>query len=112
MQQELGINFEIGQTFRPVVVNHQSICARSLTNLISSTVTDTVSETEELVSNACKIDSLSERGTTLVDVELTTFKWEGLHPESSRPATDSHRCLKKGMGCLMQGSSNQRLVIQ
>ena len=112
MQQELGIDFEIGQTFRPVVVNHQSSCTRSLTNLISSTVTDTVSETKELVSNACKIDSLSERGTALVEVELTTFKWEVLHPESSRPATGSHRCLKKGMGCLMQGRSNQRLVIQ
>ena len=69
-------------------------------------------EFEEIVSNECKIDSLSERGTTLVHVELTTFKWEALDPESSRPGADSDRCLKKGMKSIMQGSSNWGLVVQ
>ena len=46
-------------------------------------------------------DSLSKRGIALEDVELTKFKWEALHPESSRPAVDSDRCLKKGMGSNM-----------
>ena len=83
-----------------------------LTNSNSSTVTDTVSEIEEIVSNKFKIDSLSKRGTALVDVELTTFKWEALDPESSRPGADSCRCLKKGMGSSMQGSLNWRFVAQ
>ena len=42
-----------------------------------------VSLIEEVVSNKCKIDSLSKRGITLVDVELTAFEWEALLPESS-----------------------------
>ena len=46
-------------------------------------------------------DSLSKRGIALEDFELAKFKWEALHPESSRPAVDSDRCLKKGMGSNM-----------
>ena len=100
--QELDIDFGNDQTFRPLVVNHPSSCTSPLTNSKSSTITDRVSEIEEVVSNECKIDSLSERGATLVDVELTAFKWEALHPESSRPGVDSDRCLKKGVGSSMQ----------
>ena len=61
------------------MVNHRSSCTSSFTNSESSTVTDTVSEIEEVVSNECQIDSLSETGTALVDVELTAFEWEGFH---------------------------------
>ena len=51
LQQELDIDFEIDQTFRPLVVNHTSSCTSLLANLESSTVTDTVSEIEKVVSN-------------------------------------------------------------
>ena len=105
VQQELDINFGIDQTFRPLAVNHPISCSSLLKNLESSTVTDTVSEIEEVVSNECKIDSLSERRTALVDVELTTFKWGALHSESFRPGLDSDRCLKKGMRSSMQGKT-------
>ena len=94
VQQELDIDFRIDQTFRPLMINHPSSCTSSLRDSESSTVTDTVSEIEGNVSNECKIDSLNERGNALVDAELTTFKWEAFHPESSRPGVD--RCLKKG----------------
>ena len=104
VQKELDIDFEIDQTFKPVVVNHPSRCTSSLTNLESSTVTDTGSEIEEVISNKCKIYSLSERRTALVDVELTTFKWEALHSESFRQGVNSDRCLKKGMRSSMQGN--------
>ena len=80
VQQELNIDFGNDQTFRSHVVNHPSSCITSLTNLESSAVTNAISEIEEIVSNECKIDSLRERGTALVDVEFTTFKWEALHP--------------------------------
>ena len=96
--QELDIDFGIDQTSRPLVVNHPSSCTSSLTNSEPSAVTDTVSRIEEVVSNECKIDRLSERGTALVDVKLTAFKWVALHPESSRPGVDSDRCLKKEVG--------------
>ena len=92
---QIDIDFGNDQSFRSLVVSHPSSCTTSLTNLESSTVSNTVSEIEEIVSNKCKIDSLSERGTTLVDVEFTTFKWEALHPESSIPSFDSDRCLKE-----------------
>ena len=101
VQQGLNIDFGIDQT---LVVNHPNSCTSSLTNSESSTVRDTVSEIQEFVSYECEIDSLSERGTALVDVELAAFKWEALHPESSRPGVDSDRCLKKGMGSSMQRS--------
>ena len=65
----------------PFVVNHPTSCTSSLTNPESSTVINTVSLIEEVVSNECKIDSLSKRGITLVDVELTAFEWEALLPE-------------------------------
>ena len=45
-----------------------------------------------------------------MDVELTAFKWEPLHPESSRQGVDLDRCLKKGVGSIMQRS--WRLVVQ
>ena len=76
----------------------------------SSTVAVTVSEIEEIVTNESKIESFSETGTDLVDVELTTtFKWEGLHPESSRPGIDSKRCLKKGWGAVCKGVQTEDL---
>ena len=106
VQQELDIDFGTDQTFWSLVVNHPACCTSSLTNSESSTVTDIASEIEEIVSNECKIDNLSERGTALVDVELTTFKWEALHRGSSIPGVDLCRCLKKGMGSGVQGSSN------
>ena len=62
------------------------------------------SEIVEVVANECKIDSLSERGTALVDVELTAFKWEAVHPESSKQGVNLDRCLKKGVGSSMQRS--------
>ena len=96
LQQELDIDFGVDQTFRPLVVNHPSSCTSFLTNLEPSTVTDTVSEIEEVVSNKCKIDSLSERRTALVDVEITTFKWEALHSESFRPGLIQTDASKKG----------------
>ena len=73
VRQELDIDFGIDQTFRPLVVNHPSSCTSSLTNSESLTVTDTVSEIG-VVSNECKIDSFSRRGTALVNVfKLTPF---------------------------------------
>ena len=86
VHEELNIDFGIDQTF--FVANHPNSCTSSLTNLEFSTVTDTVSETEEIVSNECKIDSLRKRGTALVDVEITTCKGKALHPESPRPVVD------------------------
>ena len=103
VQQELDIDFGIDQTFRPLAVSHLSSCTSSLTNSESSTVIDTVSEIEGVILNECKIDSLRERGTALVDAELTAFKWEARHPESSRTGVDSDRCLKKGVGSGIQG---------
>ena len=47
-----------------------------------------------------------------MDAELTAFKWEDLHPESSRPGVDSDRFLKKGVWSSMQRSLNWGLVIQ
>ena len=93
-------------TFRPLVVNYPSSFTRSLTNSKSSKVTDTFSEIEEVISNEYKIDSLSERGTAMVDVELTAFKCEALYPESSRPGVDLDRCLKKQVDGSMQRSLN------
>ena len=101
IQQELDIDFGIDQTFRSLVVNYPSSCTSSLTNSESLTVTDTVYEIEEIVSNESKIDSVRERGTVLVDVEFTTFKWEALHPEPFKPGVDSDRCLKRGMASSM-----------
>ena len=37
-------------------------------------------------------------------VEIATFKWKAIHPESSRLGVDLDRCLKKGMRSNMQGS--------
>ena len=108
----MDINFGIYQTLRHLVVNHPSSCISSLTNSESSIVTDTVSEIEEIVSNECEIDSLSERGAALVDFEFSTFKWEALHRESFRPCVDSKTCLKKGMQSSMQGSSNWGSLVQ
>ena len=51
VQQELDIDFGTDQTFSPLFVNHPSSCISSFTNSESSTVTDTVSEIEEVVSN-------------------------------------------------------------
>ena len=39
-----------------------------------------------------------------MDVEITTFKWKAIHPESSRSGSDLDRCVKKGMRNNMQGS--------
>ena len=50
VQQELDINFGIDQTF---------------TNSESSTFIDIASEIEDIVSNVCRIGSLSERETAL-----------------------------------------------
>lgn len=112
VQQELDIDFGIDLTFRPLVINHPSSCTSSLTNSESSTFTDIASEIEDIVSNGCRIGSLSERETALVDVELTTFQWGALHSESSRPGVDSDRCLRKGMGSSIQGGSNWGIVVQ
>ena len=57
VQQELYIDFGIDQIFRPLVINHPSSRTSSINNSKSSTITDTVSEIEEVVSNECKIDS-------------------------------------------------------
>ena len=112
VQQELDINFGIDQTFRLLIINHPSSCTSSFKNLESSAAADTVSEIDEVLSNVYKVYSVSERGTVLVDVELTRFEWEALHLESSRQGVDSDRCLKKKMGSTMQGSSNWGLVVQ
>ena len=88
-------------SFSPLIVNHPSSCISSLINSESSTVTETVSEIEEVVSNEFKIDSLSERGTALVDVKPTAFKWKALHPELCRPGVNSGRYLEKGMASCM-----------
>ena len=98
VQQELDIDFGTDQIFRLLIVNHPSSCISSLINSESSTVTDTVSEIEEVVSNEFETDRLRERGTALVDVKPTAFKWKALHPKSSRPGVNSDRYLKKGMG--------------
>ena len=112
VQQELDIDFGIDLTFRSLVINHPSSCTSLLTNSESSTFTDITPEIEDTVSNGCRIGSLSERETALVDVELTTFQWGALRPESSRPAVDSDRCFKKGMGSNIQGCSNWGIVVQ
>ena len=87
--------FRVSSEFKEICASSMSENRISLTNSEFSTVTDTVSETEEIVSNECKIDSLSERGTVLVDIKLTTFKWDALHPESSRSEVDSADASKK-----------------
>ena len=101
VQQELDIDFGTDQIFRLLIVNHPSSCISSLINSESSTVTDTVSEIEEVVSNEFETDRLRERGTALVDVKPTAFKWKALHPESSRPGVNSDRYLKKETGSCM-----------
>ena len=65
VQQELNLDFRTEQTFRALVVSHPSSYTSSVKNSESSTVTGTASEMEEIVSNECKIDSLSKRGTAL-----------------------------------------------
>ena len=40
-----------------------------------------------------------------MDAVLTAFKWEALHPESSRTGVDSDRCLEKGVGSSIQGGT-------
>ena len=64
VQEELDIDFGTDQTFRPLVVNHPSSRTSLLTNSEFSTVTDTVSEVEEVIPNECKI----------VHVELRSVK--------------------------------------
>ena len=51
VQHELDVDLGTDQNFRPLVVNNPSSCTSLLTNSESSTVTDTVSEIEEFVSN-------------------------------------------------------------
>ena len=103
MWQGPDIDFRVDQTIGPIVVNYPSSYSCAITNSTFTTVTNTCSKIEKIISVESGIDTLSEGGTALVDDKPSALQWESLHTKPIRPGLDSNRCLKERMGAVCQG---------
>ena len=108
-QESLNITTD-SITWTPIIDN-TGCPARSFTVPISAITADQSLETTENIQRLHSSWAISQEGTEVVDNKSETVQWSQT-PITGTPFYNSDRCIKKGMGCPLQGSVHGRKMVQ